>query len=146
VDAKPDMSQQCSITALKDNHIIGCIKSSLASRVGKGICPSEISPGVLHPDVESSLQERCEPAGACPEEGYKNDPSNGTPSLCGQAERVGSVHLGKEKALACDLSVFKGRTIRENKLFSRVCYKRTRENGFKLTKRRFRLDIRKKDF
>ena len=29
------------------------------------------SPGVLRPDVESSVQERCGPVGVCPEEAAK---------------------------------------------------------------------------
>ena len=40
-------------------------------------CASEASPEVLHPDVESSVQERRGPAGAHPEDGHKNDPSDG---------------------------------------------------------------------
>jgi len=45
------------------------------------ICAGEISPGVLCPVVESSIQERCRPVGVCPEEGHKNDPQRGTPLL-----------------------------------------------------------------
>jgi len=47
------------------------------------------SPGVLHPDVESSVQERHRPVGVCPEKGHKNDPRDGTPLLRGQAESWG---------------------------------------------------------
>jgi len=41
-------------------------------------CTGEISPGVLHPDVESSLHGHVR---ARPEEGHKNDPRDGTPLL-----------------------------------------------------------------
>ena len=42
-------------------------------------CSGDTSPGVLHPDVESSVKERCGPAGACLEKG--NDSRDGTPPL-----------------------------------------------------------------
>ena len=42
------------------------------------LCAGETSPGVLHPDVESSVQERHGPVGANPEGGHKNDPRDGT--------------------------------------------------------------------
>ena len=45
------------------------------------LCTGEISPGVLCPDVESSVQERHGPVGVHPEEGHKNDPRDGTPLL-----------------------------------------------------------------
>ena len=44
-------------------------------------CTCEASLGVLHLDVESSVQERHGPVGAHPEEGHKNDPRDGTPPL-----------------------------------------------------------------
>ena len=59
----------------------------------------EASPGVLHPDVESSVQERHELVEVCPEEGYKNVSSDGTPLLQGQAERAGDLQSGEEKAV-----------------------------------------------
>ena len=61
----------------------GCTKSSVASRVREVILPlcSETSPGVLHPDVESSAQERHGAVGVHPEEGHKNDPRAGTALL-----------------------------------------------------------------
>jgi len=39
------------------------------------------SPGVLLPDVESSVQERHGPVGVRLEDGHKNDPRDGTPLL-----------------------------------------------------------------
>ena len=71
----------------------------------------EASPGVLHPDVESWVQERCRPVGTHPEEGYINHPGDGTHLLQGQAEWDGAGQTGEEKALGRpgrDLSVCKG--------------------------------------
>ena len=45
------------------------------------LCADEDSPGVLHPDVESSVQERCGPVGVCPEKCSNNDPRDGTTPL-----------------------------------------------------------------
>ena len=72
-----------------------------AGRCGPALllCAGEASPGVLHPDVESSVQERHKPVGACPEEGYKNNPRDGTPLLQVQDERAGAVQPVEEKAL-----------------------------------------------
>jgi len=35
------------------------------------LCTGEASPGVLHPDVESAVQERHRPVEVCPEEGQR---------------------------------------------------------------------------
>ena len=62
----------------------------------KLLCAGEASPGVLHPDMESSVQERHIPAGIHPEEGHKNYPSERTPPLPGQVERSGAVQPGED--------------------------------------------------
>ncbi|KAK4829477.1 hypothetical protein QYF61_004767 [Mycteria americana] len=74
VGGKLDTSRQCALAAQKANHILGCIKSSVASRSREVILPlysTLVRPGVLHPALESSAQERHARAG--PEEGHKND-------------------------------------------------------------------------
>ena len=87
VDCKLDMSQQNA------KRILGSIKRSVASKArGDSVpllCADETSPGVLHSDVESSVQERHGPIGAHLEEGHKNDPRNGTSPLPGQSESWG---------------------------------------------------------
>ena len=42
------------------------------------LCAAEASPGVLHPDVESSVQKRHRPAGVHPKQGHRNDLRDGT--------------------------------------------------------------------
>ena len=72
------------------------------------LCAVEVSPGVLRPEVESSVLPRY---GVHPEEGHKNDPRDGTPLLHEKAERAGAVQPGEEKALGrpeSGLSVSKG--------------------------------------
>ncbi|KAK4819935.1 hypothetical protein QYF61_015556 [Mycteria americana] len=84
VDEKLDMSRQCVLAAQKSNRILGCIKSSVASRSREGIlplCSGETSPAVLHPALEPSAQKRCGPVGVGPEERHKNDQRAGTPLL-----------------------------------------------------------------
>ena len=60
-------------------------------------CVGETSPGVLRPDVESSVQERHGAVRACPKEGHKNDPRDGTSLLRGQVKKVEAVQFGEEK-------------------------------------------------
>ena len=45
------------------------------------LCAGEISPGVLCPDEESSVQERCGSVGVHAEEGHKNDLRDGISPL-----------------------------------------------------------------
>ena len=59
------------------------------------LCAGVASSGVWHPDVKSSVQDRCKLVGVHPEEGCKNDPRGGAPG--GQAERVGLSNLVKRK-------------------------------------------------
>ena len=40
------------------------------------LCARETSPGVVGPDLESSVQERHGPVGVNPEEGQRSDPRN----------------------------------------------------------------------
>ena len=73
---------------------------------------------------------------ASPEEGHKDDQRAGVPLLCRQAERVGAVQPGAEKAprrLYCSLPVPKGIYKRAGEgLFTRACSDRMWGNGFKL--------------
>ena len=64
------------------------------------LCTEEASPGVLHPDVESSVQKRHGPVGAHPEDGHKkSELRDRTPLLQGQAEGAGAVQPAEVKAL-----------------------------------------------
>ena len=94
VGGKLNMSQQCALAAQKANCILGCIKRSVASRskevlLPPFLCAGEAPPGVLHPDVESSVHGRHGPVGVCPEESHKSNPRDGKSFLQGQAERTG---------------------------------------------------------
>jgi len=76
VDGKLNMSQQGALAAQKANHILGCTKRSTASRLREVILPLysalvEASPGVLHLDVESSVQDRHSIGSTCSERGHK---------------------------------------------------------------------------
>jgi len=58
---KLDMSHQCVLTTQKANRILGCIKSSVASRSREVIlplCSGETPPGVLCPALEAPCTRR----------------------------------------------------------------------------------------
>jgi len=54
VGAKLDMSQQCVLAAQKTNHILGCMKSSVASRLREVILPHYST--LVRPHLESCVQ------------------------------------------------------------------------------------------
>jgi len=62
------------------------------------LCAGEASPGLLHPEVEFSVQKRYRSVGVQPEKGHRNDPRGVTPLLRGQAERAEALQLREEKA------------------------------------------------
>jgi len=113
VDGKPDMRQQCVLTIQKANHILACIKRSIVSRLKEVILPFYsvvVRPGHLNTYVKFSVQERHELVGACPKEGHKDVPREGTPSLQGQAKRTEALQPAEDKASGrpdSGLSVFK---------------------------------------
>ena len=70
------------------------------------LCTGETSPGVLHPDAWSSIQERHRLVGVHLEEGHKNDSRDGTAYL--SLDAPGLVHLCSLKdftTLSQDLSI-----------------------------------------
>jgi len=62
------------------------------------LCSRETPPGVLRPALELSARDRHGAVGVGPEEGHEDDHRAGAPLLRGQAEGVGAVQPGEEKA------------------------------------------------
>ena len=59
VDEKLDRSHQCGLVAQKANHIMGCIKRSVASRVREGIllpCFALLCSALMRPHLESCVR------------------------------------------------------------------------------------------
>ena len=99
------------------------------------LCTGEASPGVLCPDVESSLHEKCGHVRQCAEKDHRNARDT-APLLQGQTESWGHSAGEKKKVLARPDSGFpylKGGYKKEgDRLFSRVYFDKIRGNDFKL--------------
>ena len=54
VDEKLNMSRQCTLGAQKANRVLGCIKTSMASRSREGILP--LYSALVRPHLESCVQ------------------------------------------------------------------------------------------
>jgi len=92
------MSQQCALTGLDTVGRVVCSKRGVGSRERKVIVPHpsplhpyETPPGVLHPSLGPTVEERCRAVTVCPEEGHKDDQRARAPVLQRHIDRVGHV-------------------------------------------------------
>ncbi|PKU41967.1 hypothetical protein llap_7729 [Limosa lapponica baueri] len=139
VDEKPDMSQKCALTAQKANCILGCIKTSVASRSREVILP--LCSTLVRPHLECRVQ-LWSPQNRKDMDLLERIPMRASKTIWGLEhlsceERLRELGLfGLEKTrLWGDLIVafqyLKGACKKdENTLFSRACCDGTRCNGF----------------
>ncbi|GAB0204169.1 hypothetical protein GRJ2_002882500 [Grus japonensis] len=84
VDEKLDMTWQYVLAAQKANHVLGCIKRSVTSRMREVILPlwsRETPPGVLRPALGAPAQDRYGAVGVSPEEDHEDDQRAASPLL-----------------------------------------------------------------
>jgi len=149
------MTHQRAPAAQNANHILGCIKRSVASRTKEQILP--LYSALVRPHLESCVQlwrpqhrkdidllEWAQRRATEMIQGLKHL------SYGERLRQLGLFSLEKRRLqedLIAAFQYLKGAYKRAGEgLFTRACSDRTKGNGFKLKQGRFRLDVRKRCF
>ncbi|KAK4829785.1 hypothetical protein QYF61_006584 [Mycteria americana] len=155
VEEKLDMSRQCVLAAQKANRILGCIKSSVASRWREVILP--LCSALLSPHLQCCVQ-LWGPQHREDMDLLERVQRRATKMITGlehlsyedRLRELGLFSLEKRRLQGDLIAAFqylKGAYRKDrDRLFSKACCDGTRSNGFKLREGRFRLDLRKKFF